>query len=104
MLSKQEQLSLPSRSPVFLFLLGWNGILQDFSGQSWADFSKGSPGFQGPCQAQGMLLALPVLVTTIMEAVWHGQRKRVLLLNLIALPEASKNKGHLIIEFLFRYL
>lgn len=103
-LSKQEQLSQSSPSPGYS-IFAWleQDILQACSSQSWADLFKRDPRSQGS-PVQGMLLVLTATVATFMEAIWQEQSKTVLLLNLTILSEASRNKGHLIIESLLCYL
>lgn len=77
-----------------LFLPACNGIPRACPSQSCADWAP---------HPWGMRPARPGLVTTLRKAP-KRKRKGVLLLNLTAPPEASTNKGHLIIEFLLWYL
>lgn len=103
--SKQEQLSQSLHSLAILFLPAWNRILQASSGKSWADRSKGNLGLWGtglPCPEH-----IPGPASSSHhphESRLARTKKGVPLLNLTNLPEASRNKGHLIIEFFLGYL
>lgn len=86
-----------------LFLPDWNRIYyRPALARAELTCLKGSqvPGLSSPGHASGCDWS----VTTFPEAVWEEQSKRALLLILPILCEASRNKGHLIIESLRCYL